>query len=37
MLELAAVFCAGIVCGWFVLPQPEWAKNTARALGLLKD
>lgn len=37
MLTIAASVCAGVVLGWFVLPQPEWAQNAARALGLIKE
>lgn len=37
MLELIAVFGAGCFTGWFLLPQPTWAREAARRLGLIKD
>lgn len=37
MFGSLALVASGVVLGWFVLPQPAWARDAARMLGLIKD
>lgn len=32
LIVLAAAFCAGLACGWLLIPQPTWLR-----LGKFKD